>query len=60
MQIQDPQVYKLRAKEVASVKVHWRKQFVEYATWEAKEYMKKNIFICLNSKKMQTKAQNFF
>ncbi|WMV54847.1 hypothetical protein MTR67_048232 [Solanum verrucosum] len=41
VQILDHQVRKLRTKEVASVKVLWRNQFVEEATWEAKEDMKK-------------------
>ncbi|WMV40886.1 hypothetical protein MTR67_034271 [Solanum verrucosum] len=36
----DRQVCKLRTKEVASVKVLWRNQFVEEATWEAEEDMK--------------------
>ncbi|WMV29022.1 hypothetical protein MTR67_022407 [Solanum verrucosum] len=43
VQILDRQVRKLRTKEVASVKVLWRNQFVEEATWEAKEDMK-NIY----------------
>ncbi|WMV33596.1 hypothetical protein MTR67_026981 [Solanum verrucosum] len=41
VQILDRQVRKLRTKEVASVKVLWRNQFVEEATWEAEEDMKK-------------------
>ncbi|WMV28192.1 hypothetical protein MTR67_021577 [Solanum verrucosum] len=41
VQILDRQVRKLRTKEVASVKVLWRNQFVEGATWEAEEDMKK-------------------
>ncbi|WMV44889.1 hypothetical protein MTR67_038274 [Solanum verrucosum] len=41
VQILDRQVRKLRTKEVASVKVFWRNQFVEEATWEAEEDMKK-------------------
>ncbi|WMV49807.1 hypothetical protein MTR67_043192 [Solanum verrucosum] len=41
VQILDHQVGKLRTQEVASVKVLWRNQFVEEATWEAKEDMKK-------------------
>ncbi|WMV40872.1 hypothetical protein MTR67_034257 [Solanum verrucosum] len=41
VQILDRQVHKLRTKEVASVKVLWRNQFVEETTWEAKEDMKK-------------------
>ncbi|WMV42223.1 hypothetical protein MTR67_035608 [Solanum verrucosum] len=35
------QVCKLRTKEVASIKVLWRNQFVEEANWEAEEDMKK-------------------
>ena len=38
--ILDRQVRKLRTKEVASVKVLWRSQKVEEATWEAEEDMK--------------------
>ncbi|WMV37626.1 hypothetical protein MTR67_031011 [Solanum verrucosum] len=41
VQILDRQVRKLRIKEVTSVKVLWRNQFVEVATWEAEEDMKK-------------------
>ncbi|WMV51525.1 hypothetical protein MTR67_044910 [Solanum verrucosum] len=41
VQILDRQVHKLRTKEVASVKVLWRNQFVEEATWEAEEDVKK-------------------
>ncbi|WMV10055.1 hypothetical protein MTR67_003440 [Solanum verrucosum] len=41
VQILNRRVRKLRTKEVASVKVLWRKQFVEEATWEAEEDMKK-------------------
>ncbi|WMV32436.1 hypothetical protein MTR67_025821 [Solanum verrucosum] len=41
VQILDRQVRKFRTKEVASVKVLWRNQFVEEATWEAEEDMKK-------------------
>ena len=36
----DRQVRRLRNKEVSSVKVLWRSQFVEGATWEAKAAMK--------------------
>ncbi|WMV10188.1 hypothetical protein MTR67_003573 [Solanum verrucosum] len=39
VQILDRQVRKLRTKEEASVKVLWRNQFVEEATWEAEEDM---------------------
>ncbi|WMV30480.1 hypothetical protein MTR67_023865 [Solanum verrucosum] len=41
IQIVDRQVRKLRTKEVALVKVLWRNQFVEEATWEVEEDMKK-------------------
>ncbi|WMV41326.1 hypothetical protein MTR67_034711 [Solanum verrucosum] len=41
VQILDRQVRRLRTKEVASVKVLWRNQFVEEATWEAEGDMKK-------------------
>ncbi|WMV58546.1 hypothetical protein MTR67_051931 [Solanum verrucosum] len=41
VQILDRQVHKLRTKEVASIKVLWRNQFVEEAAWEAEEDMKK-------------------
>ncbi|WMV23987.1 hypothetical protein MTR67_017372 [Solanum verrucosum] len=41
VQILDRQVRKLRTKKIASIKVLWRNQFVEEATWEAKEDMKK-------------------
>ncbi|WMV24222.1 hypothetical protein MTR67_017607 [Solanum verrucosum] len=41
VQILDRQVRKLRTKEVPSVKVLWKNQFVEEATWEAEENMKK-------------------
>ncbi|WMV50872.1 hypothetical protein MTR67_044257 [Solanum verrucosum] len=41
VQIQDRQVRKLRTKEVASVKVLWRNQFVEETIWKAEEDMKK-------------------
>ncbi|WMV09906.1 hypothetical protein MTR67_003291 [Solanum verrucosum] len=42
VQILDRQGRKLRTKEVASVKVLWRNQFVEEATWEAEEDKKKS------------------
>ncbi|WMV18378.1 hypothetical protein MTR67_011763 [Solanum verrucosum] len=41
VQILDRQICNLRTKKVASVKVRWRNQFVEEATWEAKKDMKK-------------------
>ena len=41
VEILDRQVKRLRNKEVASVKVLWRNQKVESATWEAEDDMKK-------------------
>ena len=41
IQILDCQVRKLRTKEVESVKILWRNQFVQEATCKAKEDMKK-------------------
>ncbi|WMV14649.1 hypothetical protein MTR67_008034 [Solanum verrucosum] len=41
VQVLDRHVRKLRTKEVASVKVLSRNQFVEETTWEAEEDMKK-------------------
>ncbi|KAK4720757.1 hypothetical protein R3W88_010990 [Solanum pinnatisectum] len=41
VQILDRQVRKLRTKEVALVKILWRNQFVEEATWETEKDMKK-------------------
>ncbi|WMV30225.1 hypothetical protein MTR67_023610 [Solanum verrucosum] len=42
VQILYHQVRRLRTKEVASIKVLWRNKFVEEATWEAEEDMKKS------------------
>src|SRR5687767_12569690 len=42
VEIVDRQVKWLRNKEIASVKVLWRNQYVESATWEAEEDMKKH------------------
>ncbi|WMV14105.1 hypothetical protein MTR67_007490 [Solanum verrucosum] len=39
VQILDRQVRKLRTKEVASVKVMWRNQFVEEPTWEGPHFV---------------------
>ncbi|WMV42094.1 hypothetical protein MTR67_035479 [Solanum verrucosum] len=50
VEILDRQIRKLRTKEVASVKVLWRNQFVEGGTWEAEEDMKKrytHLFLVL-------------
>ncbi|XP_059291417.1 uncharacterized protein LOC132044898 [Lycium ferocissimum] len=42
VKILDHHVHKLRTEEVASVKVLWRSQKVEEATWETEEDMKSN------------------
>ncbi|XP_070009804.1 uncharacterized protein [Nicotiana sylvestris] len=39
--ILDRQVLKLKNKEIASIKVLWRNQQVEEATWDAEEEMRK-------------------
>ncbi|WMV25746.1 hypothetical protein MTR67_019131 [Solanum verrucosum] len=41
VQILDRQARKLRTKEVGSIKILWRNQFIEEATWEAEKDMKK-------------------
>ncbi|WMV29850.1 hypothetical protein MTR67_023235 [Solanum verrucosum] len=46
VEILDLQVRMLRNKEVTSVKVLWRSQSVEGATWEAEPTMKSNVFAC--------------
>ncbi|WMV09299.1 hypothetical protein MTR67_002684 [Solanum verrucosum] len=46
VEILDRQVRRLRNKEVTSVKVLWRSQSVEGATWEAEAAMKSNVFAC--------------
>nr|AAV31171.1 Putative polyprotein, identical [Solanum tuberosum] len=53
--ILDRQVRRLRTKEVASVKVLWRNQFVEEATWEDEEDMKKRYPHLFESGGMQIK-----
>ncbi|KAH0669343.1 hypothetical protein KY285_023504 [Solanum tuberosum] len=59
VQILDRQVRKLRTKEVASVKVLWRNQFVEEATWEAEEDMKKRYPHLFESKESAEQGTNF-
>jgi len=41
VEILDRQINKLRTKEVASAKFLWSNQYVEEATWEAEEDMKR-------------------
>ncbi|WMV37311.1 hypothetical protein MTR67_030696 [Solanum verrucosum] len=57
--ILDGQVRKLRTKEVASVKVIWRKQFVEEATWEAEEDMNKRYPHLFESGEIPDQAPTF-
>ncbi|WMV19382.1 hypothetical protein MTR67_012767 [Solanum verrucosum] len=47
--ILDRQVRKLRTKEVTSVKVLWRNQFVEEATWEAEKDINKRYPLLFKS-----------
>ena len=49
VQILDRQVRKLRIKKVASVKILWTNQFIEEATWEAEEDMRRDIHISLRN-----------
>ena len=52
VKILDRQVRKLRTMEVTSVKVHWRNQFVEEATWKAELDMKRrypHLFESINN-----------
>ncbi|WMV09800.1 hypothetical protein MTR67_003185 [Solanum verrucosum] len=60
VQILDRQVRKLRTKEVASVKVLWRNHFVEKATWEAEEDMKKRYPHLFESGEVPNQGTNFF
>lgn len=49
--ILDCQVWKLRSKEISSVKVLWRNQRVEGASWESEDYMRDrhpNLFDLVN------------
>ncbi|WMV46523.1 hypothetical protein MTR67_039908 [Solanum verrucosum] len=59
VEILDCQVRKLRTKEVASVKILWRNQFVEEATWEAEEDMKKRYPHFFSSGEILDQGNNF-
>ncbi|WMV14387.1 hypothetical protein MTR67_007772 [Solanum verrucosum] len=59
VQILDRQVRKLRTKEVASVNVLWRNQFVEEATWEAGEDMEKRYPHLFESRDTPDQRTNF-
>ncbi|WMV42060.1 hypothetical protein MTR67_035445 [Solanum verrucosum] len=58
VQILDRQVRKLRTKEVTSVKVLWRNQFVEEATWETEEDMKKRYPHLFESREISYQGTN--
>ncbi|WMV20097.1 hypothetical protein MTR67_013482 [Solanum verrucosum] len=59
VQILDRQVRKLRTKEVASVNVLWKNQFVEEATWKAEEDMKKRYPHLFKSRENANQGTNF-
>ncbi|WMV07759.1 hypothetical protein MTR67_001144 [Solanum verrucosum] len=59
VQILDRQVRRLRTKEVASVKVLWRNQFFEEATWKAEEDMKKRYPYLFESGGKACQGTNF-
>ncbi|KAH0729411.1 hypothetical protein KY289_000599 [Solanum tuberosum] len=59
IQILDRQVRRLRTKDVASVKVLWRNQFVEEATWEAEEDIKKRYPYLFESGGIVDQGTNF-
>ncbi|WMV40802.1 hypothetical protein MTR67_034187 [Solanum verrucosum] len=60
VQILDRQVRGLRTKDVASVKVLWRNQFVKKAIWEAEEDMKKRYPYLFESGGNVDQGTNFF
>ena len=55
----DCQVRKLRTKEVALVKVLWRNQSVEEATWEYEEEIKKRYPHPFDSRENEDQDTNF-
>lgn len=59
-QIQDGQVSKLRIKEVLSVKVLWRKQFVMEDTWENKKDMNRRYRYLSESREPTNDGTNPF
>ncbi|TMW85550.1 hypothetical protein EJD97_022967 [Solanum chilense] len=58
--ILDRKVCKLRTKEAASVKVLWRNKFIEEATWEAEEDMKKKYPHLFESGENADQGTKFF
>ncbi|WMV45542.1 hypothetical protein MTR67_038927, partial [Solanum verrucosum] len=60
VQILDCQVRELRTNEVASVKVLWRNQFVEEATWEAEGDMKNSYSHLFSSGEASNQGTNSF
>ncbi|WMV24302.1 hypothetical protein MTR67_017687 [Solanum verrucosum] len=59
VEILDRQVRKLRTKEVALVKVLWRNQFIEEATWESEEDMKKRYPHLFSSGEIPDQCNDF-
>ncbi|WMV46945.1 hypothetical protein MTR67_040330 [Solanum verrucosum] len=59
VEILDHQARKLRTKEVASVKVLWRNQFVKEATWEDEEDMKNRYPHLFSSVKIPDHGNDF-
>ncbi|WMV45807.1 hypothetical protein MTR67_039192 [Solanum verrucosum] len=59
VQILDRQIRKLRTKEVASVKDLWRNQFLEEATWETKNDMKKRYPHLFETRENADQGTNF-
>ncbi|WMV41177.1 hypothetical protein MTR67_034562 [Solanum verrucosum] len=60
IEILDREVCKLRTKEVASLKVLWRNQFVEKATWEAEKDMKNRCPHLFTSGEIQDQGNDLF
>ncbi|WMV24632.1 hypothetical protein MTR67_018017 [Solanum verrucosum] len=58
--ILDLQLRKFRTKEVASVKVLWRNQFIEEATWEAEEDRKKRYPHLFESREIPNQGTKYF
>lgn len=55
----DRQIRKLRTKEIASVKVLWRNQKVEVATWEADDDMKSRYHHLFEEQKENVEGNSF-
>ncbi|WMV38186.1 hypothetical protein MTR67_031571 [Solanum verrucosum] len=58
IRILDRQVRKLRTKEVASVEILWRNQFVEEATWEGEEDKKRRYPYLFETREVPDQGTN--